>query len=276
MSTENAIADYWATGDVYALIVEALRKAGKPLDGLTLADLAPVDHYHARGFQATVELADCLTIGPKDHILDIGCGLGGPARYFATRFGCKVSGIDITPSFVDAARKLTALLHLGSQVEIEQGDGQRLPYADGVFDGALTQHVTMNVADRPGFFREAYRVMKPGAFFALTEQGMGPNANPLFPAHWSLDGSGSFLVTPSETRAFLEEAGFRDIVIEETGEKYLAGYKQGMATAANVALPSLVALGLSGGRAAEKIRNSARNIEEGRTQPVQAICRKPV
>jgi hypothetical protein len=91
-----------------------------------------------------------------------------------------------------------------------------------------------------------------------------------------LDGSGSFLVTPSETRAFLEKAGFRDIVMDETGEKYLAGYKQRMAPAASVALPSPVALGLSGGRAAKKIRNSARNIEEGRTQPVQAICRKPV
>jgi SAM-dependent methyltransferase len=275
MSTENAIADYWATGDVYALIVEALRKAGKPLDQLTLPDLAPVDHYHARGFPATVELADRLTIGPSDHILDIGCGLGGPARYLATRFGCKVSGIDITPPFVDAARKLTALLHLESQVEIAQGDGQLLPYAHGAFDGALTQHVTMNVADRPSFFREAYRVLKPGAFFALTEHGMGPNANPHYPAPWSLDGGVSFLATPSETRAFLDAAGFRDIMVENTGDKYLAAYKQGMALAASGAMPALGIHMLAGERGAEKMRNAARNIEEGRTQPVEVICRKP-
>lgn len=276
MSAENAIADYWATGDVYTLIVEALRKTGKSLDGLTLADLAPVDHYHARGFPATVELADRLTIQPDDHILDIGCGLGGPARYLATRFGCKVSGIDITPPFVDAARKLTALLHLESQLEIVQGDGQHLPYADGNFNGALTQHVTMNVADRPGFFHEAYRVLKPGAFFALTEHGMGPNANPLYPAPWSLDGSGSFLATPSETCVFLEAAGFRDIVVEDTGDKYLAAYKQGIALAASGALPALGVHLLLGERGGEKTRNAARNIEQGRTQPVQVICRKPV
>jgi SAM-dependent methyltransferase len=114
MHDENPIADHWGKGDVYGLILEALRRAGKDPDALTLEDLAPVDHYHARGFPATVELADRLTITPDDHILDIGCGLGGPARYFAARFRCKVSGIDITPAFVDAATKLTALVDMVS------------------------------------------------------------------------------------------------------------------------------------------------------------------
>ena len=148
MDDANAIAEHWGKGDVYGLILAALRKAGKDPDALTLEDLAPIDHYHARGFPATVELADRLTITCDDHILDIGCGLGGPARYFAARFRCKVSGIDITPAFVDAARKLTALVGMVSQVTFEQGDGQRLPYQAGAFDGAYTQHVTMNIADR--------------------------------------------------------------------------------------------------------------------------------
>jgi hypothetical protein len=119
-------------------------------------------------------------------------------------------------------------------------------------------------------------VLKPDAFFALTEHGMGPNANPLYPAPWSLDGSGSFLVTPSETRKLLEAAGFRDIVVEDIGAKYLAAYKQVMALAASGAMPALGVHLLAGERAAEKTRNAARNIEEGRTQPVQLICRKAV
>src|SRR3954466_9713910 len=119
-------------------------------------------------------------------------------------FQCRVTGIDITPAFVNAARKLTALLGLEGQVTIDYGDGQSLPYADGVFDGAYTQHVTMNVADRARFFSEAYRVLKPGAYFALTEHGLGTTGNLHHPAPWSNDGSGAYLIPPSETRAFLE------------------------------------------------------------------------
>ena len=102
MSGAAPIADHWATGDVYALIISALEASSKSLDSLTVEDLAPVDHFHARGFPATVELGDRLPIEPGDHILDIGCGLGGPARYFAQRFKCRVSGIDITQPFVAA------------------------------------------------------------------------------------------------------------------------------------------------------------------------------
>src|SRR6476620_981297 len=160
MTHSRAIADHWATGDVYALIVSALKKMSKPLDGLTVEDLAPVDHFHARGLPATTELADRLPIRAGQQIVDIGCGLGGPARYIAKRFQCNLNGIDITEPFVEAANKLTRRLHMESQVKIEHGDGQRLPYPNAFFDGGYTQHVTMNVEDRPRFFGEAYRVLK--------------------------------------------------------------------------------------------------------------------
>lgn len=275
MSNENAIADQWATGDVYARIVAALAHTSKSLDALTVQDLAPVDHFHARGLPATVELGDRLPIEANHHILDIGCGLGGPVRYFAHRFHCRVSGIDITKPFVEAANKLSHLLGMGDRVTIEYGNGHHLPYADGVFDGAYTQHVTMNVADRAQFFAEAYRVLKAGAFFALTEHGLGPTGNPYYPLPWSEDGSGSYLVSPADTRALLEAVGFVDFVVEDTGAKYLAAYKQAIDMAAQGALPPLGIHILLGESALQKTRNGARNIEEGRTHPVQVVCRKP-
>jgi ubiquinone/menaquinone biosynthesis C-methylase UbiE len=276
MPRENAIAEHWGSGDVYALILAALAKAGKSTDAVTVEDLAPIDHFHARGFPATLELADRLPVKPEHHILDIGCGLGGPARYFAKRFRCNVSGIDITPAFVEAAKKLTALVGMQEAVTIQQGDGQHLPYPDDVFDGAYTQHVTMNVADRARFFGEAYRVLKPGAFFALTEHGLGPIGNPYYPLPWSMDGRGSYLMSPSQTHLALERAGFENVLIEETGQKYLAAYERTMELAAQGALPPLGIHILLGETAPQKTRNAARNIEEGRTHPVQVICRKPL
>jgi SAM-dependent methyltransferase len=273
MAHEQVI-DHWAKGNVYALIVSALERASKPLATLTIEELAPIDHFHARGFPATVELADRLPVQAGHHLLDIGCGLGGPARYFAQRFRCTVSGVDITPPFVDAARKLTALLRMEDRVRIEQGDGTRLPFADGMFDGAYAQHVTMNVADRVRFFAEAFRVSKPGAFFALTEHGLGRAGEPHYPVPWSEDGSGSHLVPPEETRRLLAGAGFTDIVVEDTGPKYLAGYRRMMELAAQGALPPLGIHLLLGKTAPQKTRNAARNIEEGRTYPIQVVCRK--
>jgi SAM-dependent methyltransferase len=275
MSTATSIAEHWAKSDVYALIVDALNKAGKDLDNLSVEDLAPVDQFHARGLPATVELADALPVTPHDHLIDIGCGIGGPARYMAGRFQCRVSGIDITPPYVEAGNKLSALLRMQQQVRIELGDGERLPYANEQFDGGYSQHVTMNVSDRPKFYAEAFRVLKPGAFFALTEHGLGPIGNPHHPVPWSSDGSGEFLVAPDDTRALLQAAGFTGIVMQDTGPKYLAGYRKAIELAAKGELPILGIHLLLGKDAMEKTRNSARNIEEGRTHPIQVVCRKP-
>ena len=163
-----------------------------------------------------------------------------------------------------------------SQVEVRLGDGQHLPYGDGMFNGGYAQHVTMNIADRARFFGEAFRVLRPGAFFALTEHGLGPNGHPHYPLPWSEDGSGAYLVTPTDTVAYLEKAGFVDVKVEDTGAKYLAGYQRTMELAAQGALPAFGTHILMGQTAPAKARNAARNIEEGRTHPVQVVCHKPL
>ena len=275
MPGSKSISEHWGTGDVYARIMKAMEAASISPDAVTVEQLAPLDHFHACGFPATVELADALPIQPGHHIVDIGCGIGGPARYLAQRFGCRVSGVDITQPFVEAANRLTTLLKMERQVEIELGDGQHLPYGEAMFDGAYTQHVTMNIADRALFFGEAFRVLRPGAFFAVTEHGLGPEGSPHYPVPWSEDGSGSYLVRPADTVTYLNEVGFVDVKLEDTGAKYLQGYRRAIELAAQGALPPLGVHVLMGQMAPEKTRNAARNIEERRTHPIQIICSKP-
>jgi SAM-dependent methyltransferase len=275
MTAKNSDSHQWASGDVYGRILDAMKAATISPQTVTVEQMAAVDHLHASGFAATVELADTLSVKAGDHLVDIGCGVGGPARYMAKRFGCSVSGVDITPAFVDAARRLTALLKMEDKVKLELGDGQHLPYGDAMFDGGYTQHVTMNVPDRAQFFGEAYRVLKPGAFFALTEHGLGKGGVPHVPCPWTEDGTGAYLVSPEDEVSFLKNAGFADIRVVDTGEQYLAGYKRAMELAAKGELPPFGSHILLGKNGPDKVRNAARNIEEGRSRPVRIICRKP-
>lgn len=275
MADARSISEHWGAGDVFSKIYAAMLEAGIDPSRVTVDQLAPVDHFHARGFPATRDLADALPISEDDRILDIGCGVGGPARYLAQRFGCRVDGIDITAPFVEAANKLTDLVGLEDRVTIQIADGQSLPFVDAQFDGGYSQHVTMNVADRDRFFAEAFRVLKPGAFFALTEHGLGPTGDPHHPVPWSQDGAGAFLVPPSETVQRLSKAGFSRIGVTDTGQDYLDAYRSAIAAAGRGELPAFGVHILLGETAAEKVRNAARNIEEHRTHPVQVICRKP-
>jgi len=269
------VAAHWAGEDLIARVEAAMAAEGLTPETTTVEALSPLDHFHARGFPATVELADALDVRPGDRLVDIGCGIGGPSRYFAQRFGCTVEGIDLTPPFIELARRLTALTGLSERVHHAVGDAMDLPFEDESFDGALCQHVTMNIADRAGFFAGVFRVLKPGGFFALTEHGLGPAGDPHHPLPWSDDGSGAYLVTPEETRARLGAAGFTGIEVADTGPAYLAGYEAAIAKAEAGTLPAFGTHILIGPLSPQKTRNAARNIAEGRTAPIRVVCRKP-
>ena len=132
------------------------------------------DHFHSGGKAATVRLARLFGARPGLRVLDVGGGLGGPARTLAVEYGCDVTVVDLTESYVHAARVLTARLGLGERVRHEVGDALALPYPDGAFDVVWTQNSGMNIADKRRLYEGFHRVLRPGGLLALQEPMAGP------------------------------------------------------------------------------------------------------
>ncbi|MCH7777375.1 MAG: class I SAM-dependent methyltransferase [Gemmatimonadetes bacterium] len=254
----------------------ALLGDGIDPDHPTIETLAPFDQFHGRGLEATEEVADVLAVAATDHLLDVGSGFGGPARYIADRFGCRVTGIDLTAEFCDVARHLTQMLGLEDRVAFEQGDALAMPFADASFDGAYSMNVSMNIADKAGFYKEIHRVLRPGAWLVLVEVAQGPNGSLDYPTPWAQTAASSFLVTPSETCEGLEANGFTDLKLRDTAKESLAFGARSRAMVERGEKPPYRAVQLiHGDLAAEAIANSSRGIAEARAIPIEVFCRKP-
>ena len=192
MSKIPQISEHYASGNLAQRLAELLSQDGVDPERPTVRDLAPYDQFHGRGLEATEELATALEIGSSHHVLDVGSGIGGPARYFADRFGCQVTGIDLTDEFCAVARLLSERTGLQDNVKIEQGDALNMPFSDSMFDGAYSMNVSMNIADKDAFFKEIHRVLRPGAWLALSEIAKGSNGDVSYPTPWACIGSGEF------------------------------------------------------------------------------------
>lgn len=275
MSTTPDIAGHYTSGDLLARLEARLRDDGVDPARPTFEALTPYDQFHGRGIEATEELANGLQVAPTDHLLDVGSGIGGPARYLARRFHCRVSGIDLTAEFCDAARHLTALLGLSEHISFEQGDALAMPFGDAAFDGAYTMNVSMNISDKRAFFGEISRVLKPGAWFRLSETAQGPGGAPDYPTPWAQTAASSFLATPAETYANLEASGFTIESHRETTDAALAYAARSRAVVdAGGQPPHRAVLLVHGARAEAAMANTGRALKERRIVPIEVICRK--
>jgi sarcosine/dimethylglycine N-methyltransferase len=197
--------------------------------------LAALDQFHTRGLAATTELAKLAAINAETSVLDIGSGVGGPARFLAATYGCRVWGVDLSKPFVDAARYLTERTGLSGQVTFQTASALKLPFDDGHFDVVLLQHVAMNISERPRLYREIRRVLKSARRFATFDvvlKSGGPQDPVLhYPVPWARTPATSFLRTANETREAVEAAGFRTLVWQDDTEAAKAWFTQHRASA---------------------------------------------
>ena len=205
-------------GGIADRILAALREANGPDAPVTPEALAPIDHFHGRGVLATGELVALLKPHPGERLLDIGSGIGGPARWIAAKCGVHVTGVDLTPEFCEAARALNAACGMTDRVTILEGSALDLPVPDAAFDRAYSQNVIMNIADKPRFYREAFRALRPGGMLALSNICAGEAGEPYFPVPWATTRTPVFWRRVGQTRADLEAAGFEIVSFEDTTE----------------------------------------------------------
>jgi SAM-dependent methyltransferase len=267
------VAHHYGRGGLLGRLLTALAQAGKDIDRLTIDDLAPVDEFHSRRRLATDELARLLAPSAADHVVDIGSGIGGPSRYLAATYGCRVSGVDLTPEFVATAEDLTRRVGLPDRVDFRVGSALDLPFPDASFDLAWTQNVAMNIADRPRFYGEIHRVLKPNGRLAIQDVAQGSGGAVHFPVAWADTPDISFLRSPEETRAMLEAAGFVARVWEDNTQSAIAEFEAERAhAAANPGVRPALGVHLVVGESfREKMRNSQRSLAEGRTRLINAV-----
>jgi ubiquinone/menaquinone biosynthesis C-methylase UbiE len=214
-----------------------------------------------------------IRAGPDDHILDIGSGIGGPARYVANRFGCKVTGIDLTAEFCDVARHLTRLLRLEDKVKFEVGDALAMPFPDASFNGAYSMNVSMNIAGKDALYREIHRVLKPGGWLVLSEIAKGNGGELDFPTPWAASAATSFLATPEATRQGLMKAGFEVTQLKSTLQESLAfGARSRALVERGEKPPHRAVMLIHGEIAPEAAANTARGLADGRIIPIEVVA----
>jgi ubiquinone/menaquinone biosynthesis C-methylase UbiE len=264
---------YSASDSLIDAIATSLRAAGIDPERVAAADLAPVDEFHIRGRAATLELAEAMGVDADTFVLDIGSGLGGAARTLAEHYGCRVTGIDLTPSFCTAAREMSRWCGLDDRTTFEVGDACALAFDDGTFDAAMTIHAAMNIPDKAAVYREAHRVLKPGGRFAVYDVLQGEGGDVLFPVPWAREPSISHLATPAEMRDLLDAAGFELLDEIDSTEESLSWFQQLSARIAEHGPPPVSFGVFLGSDFAAMAANQVANLTDRRIRTVSYLCR---
>ena len=211
---------------------------------------------------------------PAVYVLDVGSGLGGPSRYLAANDGCRVIGIDITEEYCRVASALAARMGLEDRVEYRRGDARELLFPDGTFDGAWTQHVSMNIAEKKELYEGIFRVLKIGGRFALHDVVQRTPGAILFPVPWARTPEINHLQSAEAMRKTIVDAGFALVLWNDVTEGALRFLDAMAARGRNADTPHLGLHLVLGSDFPEMVRNFRRNLEEERCGVVQAVFQR--
>ena len=271
---DKEINKHYGISGILNSILEGLESSGKDLHSLTSDDLSPIDEFHTRGKESTIEIANLAQLHPHHNVLDVGCGLGGSARYIANQHGCSVVGIDLTDEYIDVANKLTEFVKLTDKVSFKQGSALELPFPSENFDIVWTEHTQMNIADKGKFYSELSRVLKPKGRLVFHDVFLGTARSPHYPTPWAEYGSLSSLCTQEEARTAIQKSNLVINEWKDKSEQSLEFFKEMIKKTEKSGPPPLGFHLLMGKTAKTKLLNLARNLEENRTSVVLGTALK--
>lgn len=276
MPDQTLVADHYTHGGLLGAIEAGLATLGKTAASVSLDELAPVDEFHIGGRAATRSFLDQLDIGAADHVLDVGCGLGGASRFAAHTYGCRVTGVDLTREYVDTGNVLCAWVRLSRRIALEVGDATALRHPDGTFDRAYMLHVGMNIADKDRLIAELFRVLRPGAKLGIYDVMRVGDGDLTFPVPWATAPQGSAVAPVAAYKAALERSGFAITAERNRRDFALDFFAQLQAKVTGAEGPPPLGLHLlMGSSAPTKVKNMIDNISRQLIAPVEIVAEKP-
>jgi SAM-dependent methyltransferase len=273
-ASEQSIQAHYRSAGLLDRILAGLRAAGKDPNAPTVDDLAPADEFHSLGRVATRDLAELADLKPGTRVLDVGSGLGGPARFLAATYGCDVTGLDLMPEFCAVDSELSRRTDLTERTRFRQGNALVLPFNDGAFDCVWTIQAQMNIADKGRFYGESVRVLRRGGQLVFQDICVGDGRPLDFPVPWATEPAQSHLIAQEALRALLGGLGLREQTWRDVSAPMLA-WQDANRPPAGEPLPPLGMHLVLGERHAEKRANSSRALRDGRIAYVQGVFVKP-
>ena len=275
MMTEQQVAEQYRHGTLERAILDAVTASGGDVERLTRRDLGNADEFHLGSHAATVGLANDLCLASGMHVIDVGAGIGGPARHFADVYGCRVVGIDLSDEYVQVANALTRRCGLADRVSFRKASALAIPFENASFDRATLIHVGMNIADKAKAFAETRRVLKPGGLFGIYDVMLTGESAIAYPMPWATTAATSFLETPLAYRDLLIEAGFAIEKERDWRDTALQlGRKMRERTARHGAPPLGLHI-LMGPSTPQRVANVVSALEDSVIAPIEIIARLP-
>lgn len=269
------VEHHYAHGALVHAIAGGLVALGKAPPSVGLDDLAAVDEFHIGGRLATEAVVGQLGLSRDLHVLDVGSGLGGGARFVASRYGCRVTGLDLVAEYVEAARVLGEWTGLAGRVRFARGSALAMPFAAASFDAAYMLHVGMNIPDKARLFGEVARVLRPGGPFGVYDVMATGEGALAFPVPWASTPELSAVATPAAYRTALRASGFELVAERDRRALALEFFRSLRARLAQAGGPPPLGLHLlMGPEAGTKVGNMIASVEAGLIVPVEMIARR--